>query len=256
MNFFKIITLSTLVLSVCACENVKTNKAKTTDSESVDITQNTSSLQDKLDERSNNFNKKVDDSTKKIYKKGLDAVKNSGVIETAKKVGDEAPNFNLKNAVGETIELKDYLAKGPVVLTWYRGGWCPYCNLALHSLQEELPNFKAEGATLIALSPELPDESITTTEKHSLEFEVLSDLGNVVAREYGVVYKLEDELAKKYNQKFDLNNHNGDTSNELPIAATYIINTDGKIVYAFLNTDYKKRAEPSVITKFLKDMKK
>lgn len=254
MKFFKIIILSTFIISICACDNVKTNKSKTKDSKTMEVKEGNSSLQAELDDKKNNFNKKADDTTKKIYKEGFDAVKNSGVLETAKKVGDEAPNFSLKNAIGEPVDLKSYLNKGPVVLTWYRGGWCPYCNITLHSLQEELPNFKAQGANLIALSPELPDESISTSEKHSLEFEVLSDVGNEVGKKYGVVYTLTDDVANIYNKKFDLNGHNGDASNELPLAATYIINSEGKIVYAFVDFDYRKRAEPSVITKFLKEM--
>jgi peroxiredoxin len=127
--------------------------------------------------------------------------------------------------------------------------------LNLHYLQEELPNIKAEGASLLALTPELPDESISTSEKHHLEFEVLSDVHNKVAKEYGVVFKLTDDVAKIYNEKFGLNEHNGDTSNELPLAVTYIIDTDGTIAYAFLDFDYRNRAEPSEITAFLKTMK-
>ncbi len=120
-------------------------------------------------------------------------------------------------------------------------------------MQEELANFKANGANLIALTPELPDESISTSEKHDLQFEVLSDIGNQVAKEYGIVFKLTDEVAGIYNQSFELNKHNGDNSNELPLAATYIINENGEIVYAFLDADYRNRAEPSDLTKFLQN---
>lgn len=156
--------------------------------------------------------------------------------------------------MGNTVELAQYLEKGPVILTWYRGGWCPYCNLTLRKLQEELPNFKAHGANLIALTPELPDNSISTTEKHSLEFEVLSDVGNKVAKNYGIVFKLTPEVAEIYNKKFNLAKYNGDNSNELPLAATYIINQKGKIVYAFLDADYRNRAEPAELIKVLKNM--
>ncbi|WP_435139187.1 peroxiredoxin-like family protein [Formosa sp. A9] len=209
-----------------------------------------------LEERKSNFNKKADDNIKKTYREGLDAVATSGVLEHAKNVGDTAPNFTLKNALGKDVTLQDYLQQGPVVLVWYRGGWCPYCNINLHYLQEELPNFKAEGANLLALTPELPDQSLKTSEKNELDFEVLSDVGNNVARTYGVVYKLTDDVAQKYNEKFDLNAHNGDASNELPLAATYIINTDGTIAYAFIDADYRNRAEPKDLTAFLKNMKK
>ena len=105
------------------------------------------------------------------------------------------------------------------------------------------------------MTPELPDESISTAEKNDLQFEVLSDIGNKVAHEYGIVFKLTDEVAGMYNDAFDLNKHNGDESNELPLAATYIIDENGEIVYAFLDADYRNRAEPSEITAFLKNNK-
>lgn len=211
----------------------------------------TTSLKSKLDEKKANFELKADDNKKRIYAEGIAAVVESGVLNKAKKAGDKAPNFVLNNALGEPVALADYLKKGPVVLTWYRGGWCPYCNLTLAQLQDELPNFKAEGANLIALTPELPDSSISTSEKNDLQFEVLSDIGNKVANEYGIVFQLTDDVATIYNKAFDLNTYNGDDSNELPLAATYIIDTDGTITYAFLDADYRNRAEPSEITELL-----
>ncbi|WP_233897202.1 peroxiredoxin-like family protein [Tenacibaculum piscium] len=257
MNIKPLLIIGTIVLLIIGCKNNSDKKNTTTSLNNPKMkTGQKPTLAAELELRKVNFNKQVDSTTKKKYKEGLDAVINSGILESAKNIGDIAPDFKLKNALGETVSLKSYLDKGPVVLIWYRGGWCPYCNLTLHHLQEELPNFKAEGANLLALTPELPDESINTSEKHDLEFEVLSDIHNKIAKEYGVVFKLTKDVAKKYNEKFNLNSHNGDTSNELPLAATYIINTDGKIEYAFLDVDYRNRAEPSEITKFLKKLKK
>ncbi|MCB4798033.1 peroxiredoxin-like family protein [Neotamlana laminarinivorans] len=207
-----------------------------------------------LNAHKDSFSKKADKTTKKVYSEGLNAVTKSGVLQAAKKIGDIAPEFSLKNAVGEIVTLKQFLEKGPVVLVWYRGGWCPYCNINLQYLQQELPNFKAEGANLLALTPELPDASISASEKHSLKFEVLSDVGNKVAKNYGVVFKLTNDVANIYNTKFDLTAYNGDSSNELPLAATYIINKKGVIEHAFLSADYRERAEPSDITTFLKKM--
>ena len=217
--------------------------------------QNQPSLKSELDAKKEAFELKADGAKKKLYSDGILAVAQSGVLEKALKVGDKAPNFILNNAQGQPVALYDYLKKGKVILTWYRGGWCPYCNLTLHQLQLELPNFNANGANLLALTPELPDKSLSTTEKHGLKFEVLSDVGNTVARQFGVVFKLTDEVAASYNKSFGLNEYNGDKSNELPLAATYIINTNGKISYAFLNEDYRNRAEPSELTAFLKKHK-
>lgn len=204
-------------------------------------------LKSRLDEKKNAFNQQAPDRVKTAYRDGIQAVVDSGVVERAKQVGDQAPDFKLVNAAGEPVWLSEYLKKGPVILTWYRGGWCPYCNLTLRALQEELPAFKALGAHLIALTPELPDQSLSTAEKHGLEFEVLSDIDSRVAKEYGLVYTLTDEVAKLYDGKFDLKTYNGNNSHELPLAATYIIDPDGSIVYAFLDADYRNRAEPADI---------
>ena len=212
------------------------------------------SLKTTLDARKNAFGKKAPGDVKKIYADGIRYVEESGITASASQVGDMAPDFALTNAAGEKVKLSGALKQGPVVLTWYRGGWCPYCNLTLHAMQRELPNFKAAGATLFALTPEVPDKSMSTADKNELEFQVLSDLDNHVAREYGVVFKLTDEVAAIYEEKFGLSDYNGNRSAELPLAATYVINTDGKIVYAFLDADYRNRAEPSEITEVLKSL--
>ena len=254
------IVLTSLMMS-CKNENHANQKAepkveKTSNlNKKMKMENKNAPLRAKLEEKKAGFELKADDNKKRAYREGIESVENSGITKSAKQVGDKAPNFTLKNATGKSVSLDDYLKKGDVVLTWYRGGWCPYCNLTLHELQEELPNFKAAGANLIALTPELPDESISTAEKNNLKFEVLSDLGNKVADEYGIVFKLTDEVAGMYNNAFQLNEHNGDESNELPLAATYIINQEGEIVYSFLDADYRNRAEPSEITAFLKTMK-
>ena len=107
----------------------------------------------------------------------------------------------------------------------------------------------------VVLTPELPDKSLNTAEKYALKFELLSDVGNKITKEFGVVFKLTAEVAESYNKSFYLNSYNGDLSNELPLAATYIINEDRKIIYAFFDADYRKRAEPSELTAFLKKNK-
>ena len=211
-----------------------------------------SSLKAKLEERKSSFNAKAPDDVKRTYADGIRAVVESGVVQQAKQLGDRAPDFELTNAAGQPVRLSDYLQRGPVVLTWYRGGWCPYCNLTLNALQAALPDIKAQGANLLALTPELPDQSMSTAEKHALDFEVLSDIGSDVAREYGIVYKLTDDVAATYEENFGLSATNGDDSNELPLAATYIISPEGEITYAFLDADYRNRAEPSDIVAALK----
>jgi len=210
------------------------------------------SLKAVLEAKKQRFLDNADEYKKKVYSEGVATVSESGLADSAKNVGDTAPNFTLQNATGQTVELKEYLKKGKVILTWYRGGWCPYCNFTLQHLQRELPNFNALGANLIALTPELPDYSLSTKEKNELKFEVLSDIDNKVAREYGLVFYLGDEVARLYNESFNLIGYNGNEDNELPLAATYIIDQSGKIEYAFVEADYRVRAEPSELTAFLK----
>lgn len=134
--------------------------------------------------------------------------------------GDKAPDFTLKDQTGKEVRLYDALKNGPVVLTWYRGGWCPYCNLAMKGLSDKVNEINELGATLLALTPEIPDKSMTTIEKNELKFSVLSDLDNQVARKYDIVFKLEEKTAKRYEEGFGLSQYNGNTNAELPIPVT------------------------------------
>lgn len=161
-----------------------------------------------------------------------------------KSVGDVAPDFFLKDPKGNSVSLKAALKNGPVVLNFYRGGWCPFCNLELNALQRALPKFKEAGAQLIAISPESPDNSLSTIEKHKLAFSVLSDTGSHVARQYGIIYQVPDYLIPVY-EKFgvDIKLHNASDKLELPLPATYVINTNQQIIYAFAHEDYTVRAD-------------
>ncbi|MEM9238112.1 MAG: peroxiredoxin-like family protein [Verrucomicrobiota bacterium] len=213
-------------------------------------------LKEQLEARSDQAAEQIPAEIREEFAKGIDAVAESGILDQAKKVGDKAPDFTLKNATGEEVQLKTLLAEGPVVLTWYRGGWCPYCNIAMAAMQRELPKIKAAGAQLVALSPELPDKTLSTSEKNKLEFEVLTDLNHEVAKDYGLVFKLTPEVRDLYKGFFDIHEFNGKDAGDdtLPLAATYIIGRDGKIQWAFLDADYRKRAEPSEVVAFLEEM--
>ena len=172
----------------------------------------------------------------------------SGIVESAIAVGATAPDFTLPNATGASVQLTQLLSQGPVVLSFYRGQWCPYCNLELRALQQALPDIVNAGATLVAVSPQTPDNSLSTVEKNELTFEVLSDVGNRVARSYGLVFELPEALRPIYaGFGIDLPAHNGDDTFELPIPATYVIGTDGTVSHAFVNADYTKRLEPADI---------
>ncbi len=182
-------------------------------------------------------------------------LKEQGIENNALGIGDQVVDFSLPNIHGEQVNLNQALAKGPVVLNIYRGGWCPYCNLELHALQRVLPEIEATGAQLIAIAPQLPDKSIESSEKHKLTFEVLSDVGNKVSREYGLVFTLPEALRPIYEMfNLDIPGYNGDDSFELPMPATYVIKQNGEIVHAFVDADYTQRMEPADIVSVLKNL--
>ena len=170
------------------------------------------------------------------------------------KEGDQAPNFSLSNAVGETVSLSSLLTQGKVVLTFYRGTWCPYCNLQLSQYQKVLGEMKSYGANLVAVSPQTPDESLNIKEKNSLQFEVLSDHGNMVARQYTTVFKNDEKpLEAMKALGIDFDSHYGDSSRELPIPAVFIIEQDNTVSFArAIDGDYRNRVEPQEIINALK----
>jgi len=179
----------------------------------------------------------------------------SRVAAEAKSCGDRAPDFELANVRGSTLKIREALADGPVVLSFYRGSWCPFCNLELNALQQYLPEIRACGASLIAISPEKPDASLTHAEKLNLEFDVLTDPGNLTAASYGLIMPVHISLRPLYLQwGIDLPAANGDDSYELPVPATYVIDRNGIIQAAHVEKDYTKRMEPEAIIAALKSL--
>jgi peroxiredoxin len=170
----------------------------------------------------------------------------SGIGKRAKRVGDTAPNIVLPDVHGQSFDVSRLLALGPVVVTFYRGGWCPFCNLELKAYQDVLPRIAAAGASLVAISPEKPDDTVNTTEKNALTFPVLSDAGHRVGKAFGLVYSFTDELRSVYDAfKLDIPGTNGTPGDwSLPLAATYVIGTDGRILFADTSVDYRRRTDP------------
>lgn len=187
------------------------------------------------------------DNIRLDYDRGIDELRQSGILEQALNVGDTAPEFKLPNAVGDEISLYDALLRGPVVLVWYRGGWCPYCNLQLQHIQKKLEDIRKAGGQVIAITPELPDKTMSTKERHKLEFQVLSDIDNKVADKYRLAYAVPDYVVDHYDLSITLNEYNGNDSKRLPLAVTYVIDKSGIVEYAFLDADYKNRATPEEI---------
>ena len=172
----------------------------------------------------------------------------------ALKKGDALPSFELTDALGEKRSSDQLLKSGHMVISFYRGGWCPYCHLELRALQKVLPEIKANNATLLAISPELPNHSLTTHEKNELKFPVLSDPDNLVAKKFGLVFDLDNKLVPLFKENFnlDLVAINGTEKVELPIPATYVVDGEGVIQFAFVQSDYTQRAEPERILEVLR----
>ncbi len=186
----------------------------------------------------------------------LEDLAKSGISERILKSGDQAPDFSLPNANAETVRLSDVLAQGPVVVVFYRGAWCPYCNLHLNALQKALPEIKAFGGSLLAISPQTPDHSLSLAQRSNLTFEVLSDSGNRVAGEFGLVYRLPPKIIGIYDSfGVSLSEYNGDESNELPVSGTFVIDRNSTICFSYADVDYTKRAEPADIIAALGQLK-
>jgi len=169
-------------------------------------------------------------------------------------VGDVAPNFTLGDALGNQVTLSDLRVKGPVVVTFYRGDWCPYCNLQLRALEQVLPEITSAGATLVAVSPQAPDHGLTLSEKHELAFAVLSDLDQSVSEAYRVRFdvtgELEDLSVNVFQNDPAAQNANGRRS--LPVPSTFVIDRDGIVRFASVNADWRVRTEPDDVIAALK----
>lgn len=185
------------------------------------------------------------------------ALKASGMAEKALTVGDKAPAFTLKDPDGKLVSSADLLAKGPLVVSFYRGIWCPYCNIELQALQEALPKIERLGAKLVAISPQTPVNSRKSARDNKLSFPILSDEKNDVAAAFNLRFALSDELVDLYKMlKNDLPAINGDTSWTLPMPARYVIAQDGTIAYAEVSPDYTYRPEPEDMLPVLKKLSK
>ena len=209
-------------------------------------------MKQELQDHLNATLKRVDNKAKEIMKASAQKLIDDKVGANAIKVGHKLPDVTLINATNEQINIYDYLKQGPLIINFYRGAWCPYCNIELRAYKDLLPAIKKAGGNLLAISPELPDTSLSLTEKHDLDFEVLSDINNAYAQKLGLVFKVDDELLGVY-KKFgiDWDEAQGNTNKELPIPATFVIDIDGSVLLASINTDYTKRIEPSEVLKVL-----
>ncbi|MGI9604686.1 MAG: peroxiredoxin-like family protein [Acidimicrobiales bacterium] len=186
------------------------------------------------------------DERRAIYGTAQRHIEAAGIPESALGVGDRAPMFELPDSNGEMVRFADVLATGPAVVSFYRGAWCPFCNLEIRALQRELANAEASGVTLVAISPNTPDVSKDFAAETEVTFPVLSDAENAVAKQFKIVYEMEDGLVDFYTKEGrDIATMNGSDVWELPVPATYVIDRDGVIQYAYVDLNHRARSEPS-----------
>lgn len=214
------------------------------------------SLQEQLSELKANIKSQIPEDVLQKFDESIQALEESGITNHAPQVGDMLNNFVLSNQLGQQRSLAELRKSGPVVVVFYRGGWCPYCNLELRAYQQILPEIKAAGAQLVAVTPELPDSSLSTLEKNELEFEVLSDVGADYAKEIGIAFTLPEELRQIYAELGgDLEKFNGAGLFDLPIPATFVVDTAGQIAFAHVDVDYTTRANPEDVLSVVHNIK-
>jgi peroxiredoxin len=178
-----------------------------------------------------------------VMDRAIDDLVASGIRQSSLKVGDRIPAFSLPNTRGEQVDVQALLQSGPIVLSFYRGSWCPYCNIELRALQQVLPEIENLGASIVAISPELPDRQIVTEKELALKFPVLTDMGNDVARRFGIVYEMPEDLLDVYRERgHELDTVNGPSgANTLALPATFVVDRSGTIRMAYIDEDYARR---------------
>ncbi len=179
-------------------------------------------------------------------------LRESDIAKLTLRVGDKIPDFSLKNALGEEVNIKDLMTKKWLVISFYRGQWCPFCQVELQNLQKNLENIENAPARLVAISPQTPDNSLSTKEKNELTFEVLSDEGSKVGKQFNIVYNVPNYLVNTY-QKIGVGAEyvNEAGKMQLPLPATYVVDNEGIIRMSFLEVSFLKRLDPKDLIKFM-----
>lgn len=175
-----------------------------------------------------------------------------GLTKSSLQPGQTITDFELPDATGKIVSSARLRRSGPLLILFYRGTWCPFCNLTVQAYQGRLQAFQERGVTLVAISPQTPDNSLTLQQKHSLNFPLLSDRGNTVARQFGIVFQLDPAL-KQVQEQFgvDIPSYNGDDRFELPIPGTFLVSSDGRILKSFVEADYMKRLAPETAIEWI-----
>jgi peroxiredoxin len=210
-------------------------------------------LREILAERKELIAKYVPPETQAIRSRVVAELKEGGISDRVLSIGAKAPAFELKDHNGKPVSSAELLAKGRLVICFFRGRWCPFCVGQLEAMNLISPEIERTGGSLVAISPQTVQQSFLLADQHKLCFPLLSDAGNQVARQFGLVYRVPDDQQAIYRRAFvNLPFANGDDSWELPIPATYILSRDGTVFYASAEPDYTQRPEPSDILQRLR----
>jgi peroxiredoxin len=181
-------------------------------------------------------------------------LKASGQVERAMKVGDTAPAFRLKDSEGHVVSSSELLETGPLIVSFYRGVWCPYCNIELQALQGALPEYRKFGANMVAISPQTQPNSRRSVRENGLTYPILADARGETGAAFGLKFKLPGYLAELYDRaKINLPSFNDDPEWTLPMPARYLIGRSGLILYAEVNADYTRRPEPEELLPALRN---
>lgn len=198
------------------------------------------------------FMNQLPEEQQAIVQQEMGKIMSAGFGKDAIGVGDSAPDFSLIDTSGNDTRLYDILQKGPIVISFYRGGWCPFCSLEFKALMDIYPEVKSSGAEMIAISPQTHNNSVSTVQDQHIAFPVLSDPGNQVIKRFGLLFTVPEALRPLYEEwGIDVPKANGSDSYDLPIPATYIIGSDGKVKDAYVNVNYTERLEPIHILRTL-----
>ena len=184
----------------------------------------------------------------------LETLRELGVGEQALEVGDTIPDFKLTDHTGSRVRSEDLLKLGFVVISFFRGQWCPFCQAELQAFRYVLPEIRARGARLVAISPQTVEKTMSTAEKLLLDYTILADLDNEVAHRFGLMFRIPEEFRDFHDGQVDLREYNGNMSYLLPIPATYVVDQKGIIRYAYVNVDFTERAEPSYVIETLEKL--
>lgn len=202
----------------------------------------------------------VHPESQQINERAVEWLRASGIVERSQTIADDLSSraeaqpqsrdlgFSLPDQHGNPVSSADLLTHGPLIVSFFRGRWCPFCIAELEAWRDALPQVRAAGANFVAISPQKVQHNAFTADQHKLAFPVLSDSGNRLAKQFGIVYRVPEEQEQLYRRSFvNLPHLNGDESWELPLAATFVIAPDGTIKCAFIQADYRERAEPATV---------